>query len=233
MSGLADTLRISCHSQEFLYTLYYYDQADNLIKTVPPQGVHPIQNQATLDSVSLYRHNISRYDTLLPGFIHPQHSMVTNYKYNTLNQITSSYQPDHDSVSVTYYDILSRPVLSQNGKQRTEHKYSYTLYDSLGRIIEVGQVVNSSSISQAEAANPLVIDTFIVNVAKTEITHTYYDKPLLNTAGGTNLRNRIAAVAFYPQYPLDSLAYQTATHYSSILPKHLRTVAIPIVTLVI
>ncbi len=214
MSGLADTLRISCHSQEFLYTLYYYDQADNLIKTIPPKGVHPIQSQATLDSVSLYRHNISRYDTLLPGFIHPQHTMATNYKYNTLNQITVSYQPDHDSVAVTYYDILSRPVLSQNGKQKAEDKYSYTLYDSIGRIVEVGQVVNSSGISQAEAANPAVIDTFIANGAKTEITHTYYDKPLLNTAGGNNLRNRIAAVAFYPQYPLDSFAYQAATHYS-------------------
>ena len=214
MSGLADTLRISCHSHEFLYTLYYYDQADNLIKTIPPKGVHPIQNQATLDSVSYYRYNISRYDTLLLGFIHPQHNMVTNYKYNTLNQITSSYQPDHDSVSVTYYDILSRPVLSQNGKQRAENKYSYTLYDNLGRIVEVGQVVNSSSISQADAADTGVVAAFIANGTRTEITRTYYDKPLLNTASGTNLRNRIAAVAFYPQYPSDSLAYQTATHYS-------------------
>ena len=43
---------------------------------------------------------------------------------------------------------------------------------------------------------------------------TFYDKPLLNAAGGNNLRNRIAAVAFYDQYMPDSLSYQTATHYS-------------------
>jgi RHS repeat-associated protein len=214
INDMADTLYIYCHSQEFMYTLYYYDQADNLIKTIPPKGVHPIKSQDSLNCISYYRHNISRYDTLLPGFIYPQHSMVTNYKYNTLNQIITSYQPDHDSVAVTYYDILSRPVLSQNGKQKSEDKYSYTLYDSLGRIVEVGQVVNHSSISQAEATDTALIKAFINDGTRTEITHTYYDKPLLNAAGGTNLRNRIAAVAFYNQNVSNPLSYQTATHYS-------------------
>lgn len=27
---------------EYHYTLYYYDQAGNLIKTVPPEGVNPL-----------------------------------------------------------------------------------------------------------------------------------------------------------------------------------------------
>ena len=105
-------------------------------------------------------------------------------------------------------------MLSQNGKQRTENKYSYTLYDSLGRIVEVGQVVNPSGISQAKAADTALIKAFINNGLRTEITHTYYDKPLLNAAGGSNLRNRIAAVAFYDQSVSYSLSYQTATHYS-------------------
>ena len=153
MNNIQESLTIKSSSSEFLYTLYYYDQADNLIKTVPPEGVHVIDNQTTLDAVAAYRNNVARYDTLQSGFVRPNHTMVTNYRYNTLNQVIQSYQPDYDSVSYVYYDILSRPVLSQDGKQRQGRKYSYTVYDDLGRIVEVGQVKNSTSVTPSSFNN--------------------------------------------------------------------------------
>ena len=213
MRNLQESLTIIDSSSEFLYTLYYYDQADNLIKTVPPEGVHVIDNQTTLDAVAAYRNNVARYDTLQPGFVRPNHTMVTNYHYNTLNQVIQSYQPDYDSVSYVYYDILSRPVLSQDGKQRQGRKYSYTVYDDLGRIVEVGQVKNSTSVTRNDAANPTFVTQFLNNGTKSEITKTWYDEPMslsLNL-NQTHLRNRIAAVSFALA---DDNNYQSATHYS-------------------
>jgi len=213
MDNVNERLTVRSSSVEFLYTLYYYDQADNLIKTVPPEGVHVIDNQTTLDAVAAYRNNVARYDTLQSGFVRPNHSMVTNYRYNTLNQVIQSYQPDYDSVSYVYYDILSRPVLSQDGKQRQGEKYSYTVYDDLGRIVEVGQVKNSTPVSRNDAANPTFVTQFLNNGTKSEITKTWYDEPMslsLNL-NQTHLRNRIAAVSFALA---DDNNYQSATHYS-------------------
>ena len=213
LDKIQESLAMKTSSSEFLYTLYYYDQADNLIKTVPPKGVHVIDDQTTLDAIVAYRNNNARYDTLHPGFIRPNHTMVTNYRYNSLNQVIQSYQPDHDSVSYVYYDILSRPVLSQDGKQRQQNKYSYTVYDTLGRIKEVGQVRNSTLVTRKDAANLIFFNQFLNNGIKSEITTTWYDEPMPASPNlnQTHLRNRIAAVSFAPA---DDSIYQSVTHYS-------------------
>ncbi len=38
MKGLTEGMRYKYHSKEYHYTLYYYDQAGNLVQTVPPKG---------------------------------------------------------------------------------------------------------------------------------------------------------------------------------------------------
>ena len=223
MGDIFETLDITCSSQEFLYTLYYYDQADNLVRTVPPKGACPISNPITLDEVSSYRNNIARYDTLYSGFIRPGHNMSTNYRYNTLNQVTQSYQPDHDSIAVIHYDILSRPVLSQNEQQRRENKHSYTIYDSLGRIIEVGQVRNNTAVTDRDAKDAAFVRHFISSGVRTEITRTFYDKPLVASLDQTHLRNRISAVTYSDTLAPDTV-YQTATHYSYDIHGNVRQV---------
>ena len=212
MDYLHESLSITDSSNEFLYTLYFYDQADNLIKTVPPKGVHVIEKSDTLDAVAAYRQNIARYDTLQPGFVRPKHTMVTNYRYNSLNQVIQSYQPDYDSVSYIYYDLLSRPILSQDGKQRPQHKYSYTVYDALGRIVEVGQIQNNTPVTRDEAATLNFITLFLNGGVKSEITRTRYDSMMVSSLNQTHLRNRIAAVSFCPDG--DTLHPESATHYS-------------------
>ncbi|MCR4858676.1 MAG: hypothetical protein K5890_10850 [Bacteroidales bacterium] len=129
-----------------------------------------------------------------------------------MNQVIQSYQPDHDSVSYVYYDILSRPVLSQDGKQRQQNKYSYTIYDSLGRIKEVGQIQNSTPITRKDAVDSTFVNQFLNNGVKSEVTFTWYDRPIVPTLNQTRLRNRIAAVSFCPDG--DSLNPESATHYS-------------------
>jgi hypothetical protein len=100
---------------------------------------------------------------------------------------------------------LGRLVVSQNAKQAQEFMYSYTLYDDLGRITEVGQKPNSimpmsQSISQDDAA----LSNWILNQGGTreEITNTVYDLPYLfnppNPPGlyplmfQRNLRNKVS-----------------------------------------
>ncbi|MBL0200735.1 MAG: hypothetical protein IPP81_11500 [Chitinophagaceae bacterium] len=41
-------------------------------------------------------------------------------------------------ISNFWYDRLGRLVVSRNAKQQAGNNYSYTLYDDLGRIKEVG-----------------------------------------------------------------------------------------------
>ncbi len=113
-------------ANEYHYTLYYYDQAGNLVKTIPPEGVHPIYRSGWLDSVNVYRAaNLSLTNT---------HGLLTQYRYNTLNQVVAQQTPDITSQSSFWYDRLGRLSISQNARQRTasgtetNSLYSYTLY---------------------------------------------------------------------------------------------------------
>ena len=52
MTGdFSEELSVSYTTTEHHYTLYYYDQAGNLIQTVPPEGVAPVANSAFNDGV--------------------------------------------------------------------------------------------------------------------------------------------------------------------------------------
>ena len=213
LDNIEETLTIEYTLFECGYTLYYYDQADNLIRTVPPNGVNPITDNAILAQVDVIRKNIPSYENAT-GLIYPEHTMITYYQYNTLDQITHTRQPDHEDQTVIYYDILSRPVISRDAKQEQQNKYSYTLYDNLGRIKETGQITTTMSISQDAASDPSLLESFILSGIRSEVTKTYYDYPLVSFLGQTRLRNRISAITYDDLYFSDPLVYQTATHYS-------------------
>ncbi|MBS4065892.1 MAG: RHS repeat protein, partial [Chitinophagaceae bacterium] len=181
---------------EFHYTLYYYDQAGNLVKTVPPAGVNPIYRQTWLDSVANFRMN--------KLVLIPVHTLYTTYRYNTLNQVVQQKTPDA-GISSFWYDRLGRLVISQNAKQFSQatKEYSYTLYDSLGRITEVGQKPQTTAMTQIISRNQTSLNNWLTNVswAKQQITRTIYDVAVVNTGVNNNivqrnLRNRVS----YTQY---------------------------------
>ncbi|MES2655513.1 MAG: RHS repeat-associated core domain-containing protein [Bacteroidota bacterium] len=196
---------------QYQYTLYYYDQAGNLAKTVPPKGVKPLNNTDALQ-VQVLRQTAS--STLLT----PSHQMATLYKYNTLQNLTWQKTPDA-GISQFYYDQLGRLVVSQNAKQGKvgNNQYSYTLFDNLGRITEVGQVVNTNPISDATASNPSSLATWLTTTNKAEITRTYYDEANYSVVDTIlfkpqNLRSRVV----YTTYASNNNGsnYDHATHYS-------------------
>ncbi len=216
-------LTIERPGSEYQYTLYYYDQAGNLVQTVPPQGIK------TLDLINnpLTSNEIIDNERTTPHANHnpallPPHLMATTYQYNSLNQVMQQETPDA-GITRFWYDEIGRVVLSQNAKQLPD-RYSYTLYDNIGRIIEVGQI-GIESIENAELQANL--SSFIANApslvehyktTKTEITRTSYDvSPYGITSNGfvaENLRNRVASVAIFDKYQDLPNNYTHATHYS-------------------
>jgi YD repeat-containing protein len=209
-------------SNEFQYTLYYYGQDGNLLRTVPPAGVNPITNQATLQQIEADRKNKIANT--------PVHSLATDYKYNSLNQVIEQTTPDAGLTRFAY-DQLGRLIVSQNAQQQLESKYSYTLYDNLGRINESGEIQCLNQCINGYFGLDYVwyhsFHTAITNLkqsASTQtryVTRTYYDQTKFTDPaphfGGIqqNLRKRIATIT------LDTLdtdksenTYHTALHYS-------------------
>jgi len=199
---------------EYNYTLYYYDQAGNLVKTVPPKGVALQRRQSWYDSVAIARAN----HIYLPN---SANSLVTQYRYNTLNQVIAQQSPD-GGLSRFWYDRLGRLCISQNAKQLLTNAYSYTLYDSIGRITEVGQLVNATSMSDSISRSLVNLNTWFATAAssRTQITQTVYDSAYLPFAGSAeltaqNLRNRVAYTSYYNTAADIGPGHQaSATYYS-------------------
>lgn len=181
-------------SSEYHYTLYYYDQAGNLIKTVPPAGVIKRREKSWTDSVAVARATGER--------LVPPHTMPTNYRYNTLNQVTAQKTPDAGE-SHFWYDRLGRLVASQNAKQMLDNHYSYTIYDDLGRITEVGEITSATAMTDLISRKAIDLAQWTANASgtKTQITKTVYDLPHTPFDGlvwyAKNLRNRVSWSAVY------------------------------------
>ncbi|MEM7161704.1 MAG: hypothetical protein AAF487_04615 [Bacteroidota bacterium] len=160
---------------DYHYTLYYYDRAGNLIQTVPPEGVLP----------QTYDGNTEEY------YQGPTaHKMVTKYKYNNLGQLVFQTTPDGGN-SYFWYDDLGRLRLSQNDQQRVDDQFSYSIYDNLGRLIEVGEY---SDLDQ--------------NMTFTNLTETF--DPVLHTTLTDEVENAISN----PYWPLNYTNEVVKTDYS-------------------
>ncbi len=158
---------------------------------------------------------------------------MTVYRYNTLNQVVQQKSPD-GGLSKFWYDELARLVVSQNAKQAAADKYSYTIYDELGRISQVGQKPTTETISQTITRDKDELQRWLDRVdnigsVKEQITRTVYDVSYYNgapTLGSLfvqkNLRNRVSYTQAVPVEPSDFLTnpnawiqvHSTATYYT-------------------
>ncbi|RFZ92853.1 hypothetical protein D0C36_15795 [Mucilaginibacter conchicola] len=162
----------------------------------------------------------STQETRITG-IYPEHTLVTDYQYNATNQVVLQNSPD-GGTNRFWYDQLSRLLVSQNDKQLATTDYSYTKYDDLGRITEVGQKKNAAAGLPAPG---YVTDLTAFNsaTANVQITSTFYDdqKNLTGISGLTilkkdnkplqrNLRKRVVASVYRAT---QTGAVQNATYY--------------------
>src|SRR5436190_4026912 len=108
-----ETFNVTYTSKEYHYTLFYYDLANNLVKTVPPKGVRPDFSATYTDQVKIDRAN---------GALNARpHEFITQYRYSSLNKVIAQHSPDAN-VSKFWYDVLGRLVVSQNAQQSADNK---------------------------------------------------------------------------------------------------------------
>ena len=220
MNNAIEKLNLSYEDKEYQYTLYYYDQAGNLTQTVPPEGVkrasHTPNEMATINN-----HRSSNLGTE----VLPAHELTTEYRYNSLNQLVWQKTPD-GGITVFAYDELGRIIASQNEKQQQENPtkdYSYTRYDGLGRILEAGELEDSTNSYYISEEGKLFLgndrvnnfDTHYDSCNKREVTRTTYDDRIVVENNATtfvyssdlftapytafNSINRVTAVTYYDE----------------------------------
>jgi RHS repeat-associated protein len=79
------------------FTLYYYDQAGNLIKTIPPAGVEKLNTTNSNDQISTQIANDRSNGTKT---VYTSHRLATRYEYNSLNQLVAQSTPDTDPMNI-------------------------------------------------------------------------------------------------------------------------------------
>ncbi|TWF40529.1 RHS repeat-associated protein [Chitinophaga polysaccharea] len=134
-----------------------------------------------------------------PMPIAPMHRLTTDYAYTSLNQVVSQKSPDAGT-SNFWFDYKGRMVGSQNAKQAKSAKYSYTAYDQLGRIIEVGEVLPVYSVPSPGFMGDLDYSYFLtINNGKPDYVETIYDLSTLPIQYGYQefLRNRVSRTTHY------------------------------------
>ena len=173
--------------REYHYTLFYYDQADNLVQTVPPED--------------------AQLWTTGPD---PQRYMPTIYRYNSRNQIQLRRTPDGGERR-SWYNAAGQLRFTQTADQDTAGAYSYIKYDPQSRVVETGVVKLTSAQRDAGIESPGFPDK--ATFALSELIETAFDTAAISLCPGLNqqnLRGRISATAFEPLVG----ALQSATCYS-------------------
>jgi RHS repeat-associated protein len=144
----------------------------------------------------------STVETRLPA-VYPQHGLLTKYAYNSTNQVSTQNSPD-GGTNRFWYDLLSRLVISENDKQLADTDHSYTKYDSIGRITEVGQNhKNTVSLGNPDYLSTSTINNFYAAGSNNQITNTYYDTVVMagngiQNVGQTNIamRKRVSLTTY-------------------------------------
>ena len=76
------------------WTLFYYDQSDNLVRTVPPEGVVEIDDPTVLTQAQNHRIQVRDGITITDAKVEPNHTLYSTYNYNSLNKIIKESTPD-------------------------------------------------------------------------------------------------------------------------------------------
>jgi len=221
---------------EYHYTLYYYDQAGDLVATVPPDGIFQKDSQtgdvyhdSRILKPTIHQKALKYLKDRDPlDFVDTQHLMITNYQYNSLQNVITQHTPDGGE-SEYWYDGLGRMAVSRNANQLSRNTYSYLQYDLLGRTIEAGELEHGTAMTKSIAED--IVDynnpsgsnqllNWLNNRNSTnEKTTSFYDEvdaTIVNTTHPVyqqqnHLRNRISAVAYDNN---GDNTYDALTHYT-------------------
>ena len=212
--GKKELFTVVYKNSEYHYTLFYYDQAGNLVKTIPPAGVVVDRSPEWAAAVRAARMN--GVDKV------PAHTMATQYRYNSLNEVVATISPDGGRTTF-WYDRLGRVVFSQNAQQALTNKYFYSIYDALGRVTEDGELTSQTPMTNFISRDTLQYAGWLANAAgsRTQIVKTVYDiayDASDKVLKQENLRNRISWKAVFDDAASlstsNGMEYSNGTFYS-------------------
>jgi len=121
------------------YSLNYYNEKNNLVKSVQPIG---------FDMTAL---------NLATGT--PNHDFVSTYNYNAAGELLSTSNPDEGNAQYVYRED-GQILFSRSSKQLSLLEFSYTTYDDLGRPTESGVCDGDLPYFQATTSN---IPSFLID----------------------------------------------------------------------
>ncbi len=185
---LKETYTVTYDLREYHYTLYYYDQAGNLVQTVPPKGVDILGSAAFPGG---------RYDRTTE----PAHTYRSLYAHNSLDNVRKQTTPDGGTTHY-WYDDIARLRFAQHAEQQPLNYFSYTKYDDLSRPVEVGESGLSPTGGCQSYPNIGAIDINDNSLPAYgwEVSRTLYDQVFSHTVdtsftgGQQNLRNKVSGV---------------------------------------
>jgi RHS repeat-associated protein len=189
-SQLKESFSYQARQGEFHFTLHYFDQAGDLVQTVPPEGVHPL-SAVEIDQLE--------NGTPVAG---PAHTLTSTYRYNSLGQALEQQTPD-SGVKRFWYNAQGQLRLSQNAQQQVDGRYAFVRYDRRGRVVETGLVANPPDTNDAiTPLDPMLLKGYTDNpdfpngFTREQTVATSYDRSPAECQGlnPRNLRGRIAAI---------------------------------------
>jgi len=212
-------------SDEYHFTLFYYDRAGNLVRTVPPKAVRrlPLGDMVAVNTARTAGTEFKPQHNNISFASSEAYMLTTRYRYDALGNPIREQTPDA-GLSSYFYDNLGRIIISKNADQAS-NVYSFTKYDAQGRIAESGVMTRSDATvaSLASLHNPTNANTFLNSgYTKSEFLRNYYDAAPLSgyyPAGfftQANLRKRVAYTTYEPGAGASpsGTSYETAIYYS-------------------
>lgn len=155
------------------------------------------------------------------------------YKYDHRGRVTEKHIPGADWEHIVY-DVLDRPVIRQNARQRTDSLWSFTKYDALGRVVQTGETTNNASRSTLQGQFDGITTPYETVVGGNQSfpitpltdeyqTQTYYDDyiplPSGYTYSGGYISPHSSAVGLATgsrvRNPIDNSWLYSATYYDT------------------
>ena len=162
--------------------------------------------------------HVTRYIYNLKGqlcyVLSPEAGAASSLTAGVLNEYAYSYQYDDWGRQIVkrlpgcapqyfVYDRKDRPVLSQDGNQRSADKWSYSLYDNRNRMVETGEVVLSGKTHTQLQTQAGSSDNYIPSASRTAYQYLCYDnynnrpvlvdKPFVADSGYSGVYSRLTS----------------------------------------
>ncbi len=91
---------------------------------------------------------------------------MTDYRYNTLNQVVAQHSPDGGASSFWVTRQAGKINCFPKCNKKDSTQYSFTKYDDIGRITEVGQLTSSTGTNDTTSRDQQSLKTWLTNAGR-------------------------------------------------------------------